>query len=228
MRLLYVFCEGKTEQGFCNQVLRPRLFPQYEGRIATILIAHSKHHRKVSRGGVPKSYATMRRDIVNTLRSRHETDEFFTSMIDLYALPRDFPGKNSYNRNPSNPTPYVEALEEAFSIDIADRRFVPHLQLHEYETMLFADPDAFRIAFDNCDSGVEQLKLIAESVPSIEHINDGPTTAPSKRIIDHVPRYKGQKASAGPDIAEYIGLPLIRAKCPHFNAWLTRLEGLWK
>jgi hypothetical protein len=224
MRQLYVFCEGKTEQGFCNQVLRPHLFPQYDGRIATSWIAHSKHHGRVSHGGVPASYITMRRDIVNTLNSRHEPNEFFTTMIDLYALPRDFPGKDNHIRDPSNPTPYIEALEKAFGDDIADRRFIPYLQLHEYETLLFADPDAFQIGFENCDREVEQLKAIAASVSNIEHINDGYLTAPSKRINEVIPGYKGRKASAGPDIAEYSGLDIIRAKCPHFDSWLSRLE----
>jgi Domain of unknown function (DUF4276) len=227
VRQLFVFCEGRTEQGFCAQVLQKHLFPQDEGRITTILIAHSKHHRKVSRGGVPPRYETMRRDIANTLKSHHERDDFFTTMIDLYALPKDFPGKVSHTRSPDNPIFYVEALEQAFGNDITDRRFIPYLQLHEFETMLLADPEAFRIAFDDCDHAVDQLRAIAGSFPSIEHIDDGQTTAPSKRIVGLIPRYRGLKPTAGPDIAEFTGLAVIRAKCPHVDAWLTRLEGLW-
>jgi len=228
LKEIYVFCEGPTEQGFCDQLLRPHLFPRYDGRIPTILIARSKHHGKVSRGGVPARYVTMRRDIVNTLNSRHQRDVFFTTMIDLYGLPMDFPGKHTHKRNPDNPTPYVQALEEAFGNDVADARFIPYLQLHEYETMLFADPEAFRIAFDNCDHAIEQLKTIAATFPSIEHIDDDPMTAPSKRIIKFIPGYAGRKTSAGPDIAQLTGLTVIRAKCPHFDEWLTRLEGLWR
>ena len=178
----------------------------------------------------------MRREIVNTLKSRYKQDAFVTTMIDLYALPSDFPGRTTHQRNANNPTPYAEALEEAFGNDIAEAfgndiarsRFIPYLQLHEYETMLFADPDAFRIAFDRCDRAIEQLKIITGLFPTIEHIDDGRMTAPSKRIIDVIPGYEGRKTSAGPDIAEYIGLAVIREKCPHFHAWLTRLEGLWK
>ena len=92
--------------------------------------------------------------------------------------------------------------------------------------MLYAEPDAFRIAFENCESEIEQLKTMAASAPSIEHINDGEQTAPSKRIIDILPEYDGRKSSAGPDIAEYIGVATIRSKCPHFDEWLTTLENL--
>jgi hypothetical protein len=236
VRELHVVCEGQTEEIFCNQVLYRHLFPQQDVRFVTILVAHSKRHGKVNRGGIPERYETMRRDIVNTLKSRHKQDAFVTTMLDLYALPSDFPGKTTHDRNPDDPTPYVKALEEAFGNDVAEAigndiarsRFIPYLQLHEYETMLFADPEAFRIAFDDCYREIEQLKTITGLFASVEHINDGPTTAPSKRIINVIPGYDGRKTSAGPDIADYIGLAKIREKCPHFNEWLTRLESLWQ
>jgi hypothetical protein len=97
-----------------------------------------------------------------------------------------------------------------------------------FETILFAKPESFRIAFHDCDHAIEELKKIAGSFPTIEHIDDGRTTAPSRRIISLIPAYKDRKTSAGPDIAEYTGLETIREKCPHFDAWLTRLEALWK
>ena len=133
---LMVFCEGRAEQGFCNQVLRPHLFPNYERILHTIEIAHSKHHGRVDRGGVPAHYATMRRDIANELKSRKARDLWFSILIDPYALPNDFPGKKEHTRNAADPHPYVEALERAFGEDIGDSRFIPHLQLHEYETIL--------------------------------------------------------------------------------------------
>ena len=95
-----------------------------------------------------------------------------------------------------------------------------------YETLLYADPDAFQISFTDCGRAVAALKQIVASVPSIELIDDGPQTAPSKRIINVLAEYAQRKADAGPEIAEYIGLPTLRQKCPHFDAWITRLEKL--
>ena len=66
-------------------------------------------------------------------------------MIDLYALPKDFPGRSAQPRNPADPTPYVETLERAFGDDVGDRRFVPYIQLHEFEALLFADGDDEKI-----------------------------------------------------------------------------------
>jgi hypothetical protein len=225
MKELYVFCEGPTEQGFCNQVLAPHLFPHHDGCIHTIKIAHSKHHGEISRGGIGK-YAALKRDIQNTLKSRDPKNVYFTTMIDLYGLPTNFPGKATNARNPANPTPYVQALEKAFGDDINHYHFIPYLQLHEYETLLFASPEAFAIAFDNCDGAIQQLKEIAAAKASVEYINDGKDTAPSRRIIGVIREYEGRKASAGPVIAEFIGTANIRDKCPHFHDWLTRLETL--
>jgi Domain of unknown function (DUF4276) len=56
--------------------------------------------------------------------------------------------------------------------------------------------------------------------------DDGPQSAPSKRIMAQIPEYEDAKTVVGPQVAELIGLDTIRAKCPHFNAWLSRLEML--
>ena len=176
-------------------------------------------------GGVGK-YPTLERQIQYEIHRNSHRSIIFTTLIDLYGLPRDFPGKELIDRNPSNPRHYALALEEAFGKAIGHYRFIPHFQLHEYETMLFADPDAFRVTFGNCDAAIRGLKHIVASHPSIELINDGRDTAPSKRIMGLFPRYSSQKSTAGPDIAEFIGLETIRSKCPHLDAWLAKLESL--
>ena len=225
MKQLNVFCEGQTEQGFCDQVLRPHLFPNHDGLIHTLAVGEKDHHHLYGIGGRTK-YDRVRKFIRNTIKQRDGKNVHFTTLFDLYALPSDFPGKDGNARNAADPTPYVVALEEAFGRDIGHHRFIPYLQLHEYETMLFADPEAFRISFENCDDAITRLKEIAASVPGIEWIDDGRTTAPSKRIIEAIPEYDGRKASAGPDIAAIIGIAAIRSRCRHVDAWLNRLENL--
>jgi len=220
---LYVFCEGPTEQGFCDQVLEPHLV-QFVCCIHTIKIAHSRHHGIVARGGIGK-YETLRFDIQSTIKRRKQHQAvLFTTMIDLYGLPADFPGKADHVRNPHAPRPYCEALEQAFAADVGDARFVPHLQLHEYETLLYSDPDAFSFSFDDCGGAIAGMKGIAAEFQDIERINDGELTAPSKRIIGLLDAYEGMKAIAGPDIAEYIGLAKLRDRCTHFNDWIHQLE----
>jgi hypothetical protein len=50
----------------------------------------------------------------------------------------------------------------------------------------------------------------------------GPDTAPSKRILKAHPDYR--KVVDGPDAVELLGLDLLRAACPHLDAWLKQME----
>lgn len=56
-----------------------------------------------------------------------------------------------------------------------------------------------------------------------ERIDDGPHTAPSKRITARLPSYA--RTVDGPIAIAALGLPALRQQCPHLDAWLMRLEG---
>ncbi|HQZ69544.1 MAG TPA: DUF4276 family protein [Planctomycetaceae bacterium] len=222
MKELYVFCEGQTEQGFCNRVLQPHFFPQHDGMVHPIRIAHSRSKGRVSRGGVNK-YQIIKDDILRSLSEHQRPHVLFTSFIDLYALPHDFPGFEQNTRNPDYPRPFVEALEAALQADIPDTRFVAYLQLHEFETLLFADPSALRISYDNIEAAVTQLSKMAKEAGDIEKINDTKDIAPSKRIIQQIPHYEGDKTTVGPDVAEFIGMEKLKIACEHFRDWVTTI-----
>ena len=64
----------------------------------------------------------------------------------------------------------------------------------------------------------------AKQFPTPEDINDNSETAPSKRIVKVISQY--EKVVYGSLIAMEIGLDAIRAECPRFSDWLTRLESL--
>jgi len=120
----------------------------------------------------------------------------------------------------------VACLESAFAEDIRHRRFVPYIQLHEFEALLFCDLSHLGDMFSGGDRAVEALASECQELRSPEHINDDPQGAPSKRIIARIPEYEGNKVAAGPLAAEAIGVDRIREKCAHFGEWLTRLESL--
>lgn len=67
-----------------------------------------------------------------------------------------------------------------------------------------------------------QFKSIVSTCGGPEDINEGPQTAPSKRILRLCPQYN--KPNDGVMIAIEIGLEKMRAACPHFDAWVGRLE----
>ena len=225
MARLYLFAEGQTEQTFADIVLCPHLanFGVYLTNI--ILIAHARKKGKVHRGG-GRAYQPMRDDIERMMRSDNSADVYFTTMIDLYAIPAEFPGRAEAEKLRSTPEKRVEALEQAFAEDMDDTRFIPYLQLHEYEAILFAEPAKFRILYPQHEAAIAKIEAIADTFATPEAINDGPETAPSKRLIAALPAYNGAKPIAGPLIAEAIGLATIRARCPHFHTWLSHLENL--
>jgi len=59
-----------------------------------------------------------------------------------------------------------------------------------------------------------------------EEINDGKTSAPSKRLLTNIPSY--QETLHGPAAVQRVGLAAIRKQCPRLDAWVCQLEGLAK
>ncbi|MBI2807352.1 MAG: DUF4276 family protein [Planctomycetes bacterium] len=225
MARLYVFAEGQTEQTFADTVLKPHLTNHGVYVMGPVLVAHAKKKGKVHRGGGSR-YVPMKNDIQRFLKQEKNADVFFTTMIDLYRIGSDFPGLAEAEKLRLQPDKRVNALEEAFAKDIGDARFVPFIQLHEYEAYLFSDVTCLALFYDHHENQLGKLKAIADGHSTPEFIDDGPATAPSKRIIAEIPDYADAKPVVGPQVAELIGLRTIRAKCPHFSAWVSRLENL--
>jgi hypothetical protein len=105
---------------------------------------------------------------------------------------------------------------------IGDRRFRPFLALHEYEAWLFSDGESLPTVIDAAEEAAQAFARLCASFANPEDIDDGPDTAPSKRIMGIFPSYR--KALHGPLVVEWITLDRIRARCPHFGAWLEWLE----
>lgn len=222
---LYLFAEGQTEQTFADNLIKPHL-AQYQVYLNhLILIAHSRKKGAVHRGG-GRNYAPMKNDILRFLKQEKSSDVCFTTMIDLYAIHPDFPGLAESEAVRQDPFERVKFLEQRFAEDIGDRRFIPYIQLHEYEAYLLSDPTCFEYLSAENTKGIEMLQTIASQYSTPELINDGSQTAPSKRIIAQFPDYGKAKSTFGPQLAEKIGLQAIRNTCPHFNQWLSKLEGL--
>ncbi|OYD98028.1 hypothetical protein CDG76_04210 [Nostoc sp. 'Peltigera membranacea cyanobiont' 210A] len=222
---LYLFAEGQTEQTFADNILKLYLAQYSVFMDKIMLIAHARKKGYVHRGDGQK-YEPMKDDILRLLKQEKGSKVFFTTMIDLYAIAPDFPGLAEAESLRQNPVQRVEFLEQRFAEDINDYRFIPYIQLHEYEAYLFADPTCFEYLDASRTKEIEALQAIANQYETPELINDGQDTAPSKRIIAQFPDYGRAKSAFGSQLAERIGLEVIRSRCPHFNTWLSRLESL--
>lgn len=220
---LYIFCEGQTEESFSTDVLGPH-FDGQRVFVHPLVLPNKRGATSRRHKGGWVSYANAKRFVRLTMEQLHSPDTWFTTMFDLYAIPDDFPGLAQAPTGPA--AARVRKLEDAFGEDIrTDRlwRFTPYLQLHEYEALLLVDPDAFSSFYPDRIDGISALKQEVGALAP-EEVNHGRETAPSKRIIRHIPEYEGAKVVAGTLIAETIGLATLRARCPHFDAWLAELE----
>jgi hypothetical protein len=226
---LHILAEGQTEEGFVNEILAPA-FAVQDIVVDVHCITTGRHRGAVFRGGLV-NYEHLARDLILWMKQDQNDDSWFTTMFDFYGLPPSFPGLGALH--PAlGASDRVASLEAGLRGDIVMRlaglpvaqRFIPYIQLHEFEALLFAAPEAFLEAFPGSQPKVRRLSAIRVKFPNPEDINDKPATAPSKRILDLFPDY--QKPVAGLLIAQRIGLAAIRAVCPRFDAWVTRLLAL--
>jgi hypothetical protein len=178
---------------------------------------------KVQKGGL-ESYEKAKNDIKDWMSKDKSSQCRFTTMFDLYALPKDFPGWELAEKKKKN-DPYgcVKHLECELAKDIGSPRFIPYIQLHEFEALLLADPRKLEEVYDLRKKEIEHLSNMVKG-QNPELIDGGRETAPSKRILKEIPGYR--KKTAGIFVVEKIGLPTLRQKCHHFDEWVRKLEEL--
>ena len=227
MKHLNFIVEGSSEEAFVNEVLEPH-FRSINVYVSArkIRTGWDRLNNKPAKGGLLK-YIQFRNDVLRWIQSDRANPIFwYTSMIDLYAFPKD--DLSPYSdaiKSINDPYQKIDALESAIAQNIDHPRFIPYVQLHEFEAFLLVNPDRLILMYPDQQSGINRLKRnIGNKDP--EKINESEHSAPSKRIIKYLPDYENQKAQVGPLVAEDIGLSELRRKCPHFNAWITRLEEL--
>jgi hypothetical protein len=222
---LYFYVEGQTEQEYVKRVLTPHLAAFDVQVMGAVLAASGRRHGQVFRGG-GRRYQPMRNALGNLLRQHKHADTRFTTMFDLYALYSGFPGWDEAEKQRHIPHERVLTLERAFDADVGDHRFIPHVQLFEFETILLCDPTHFALVYEKAGDGIAVLRAAVAEVKSPELVNDGEMTAPSKRIIAQFAQYERQKTTVGVELAECVGLEATRSLCQHFDRWLKTLESL--
>jgi hypothetical protein len=225
MARLLIHVEGQTEETFVKEMLRDHLQRFGYSSVSARLVGNPR--LRIRRGGI-RSWQSVRRDILQHLKE--DAGAIATTFVDYYALPHDWPGRAEAPRMNSS-SKKAEYVEKMLIADIGDEmgpsfnsnRFVPLVMMHEFEALLFSDPDRFAQGICRIDLA-DKFRTIRQAFESPEEINDSPETAPSKRIEKLLPSY--EKPLLGPLAVMEIGLAAIRRECPHFNDWLNRLEAL--
>lgn len=212
-RSLIIIVEGHAEEEFVNGSLRAWLGGQGIHDVRAIKIRTSQ----TSKGG-NTDYAKFKNDVLRILKK--ESNVLVTSLIDYFRLPKRFP-KQEEARKIASPEKRVAFLEESLSSDIASERFIPYIQLHEFEALLFADLKGFGALPGITARQLSDIQEIVGKYPNPELINDNPQTAPSKRLLTVFPPFK--KVLHGNYIILENGFPALLEKCPRFRAWAENL-----
>lgn len=224
MRDVIVICEGQTEREFCRSVVAPGLHGANVSLAGTLV---GKPQRK--RGGI-REWNVYKQEILSLAKQR--SDRHIGVLVDYYAMPDSWPGRTTAPSKPhANRGLHVEdALRNDLESDIGDR-FVPCVQLHEFESLLFVKPEATAtsLASQASSSSAEWIAgklsdVLQDCDGKVEQIDDSPATAPSKRLISILPRY--DKVAWGVLATNEAGLDDLRQGCPWLERWLSHLESI--
>ncbi len=211
MKNVLILVEGQTEERFVKIILFEYFLQKHICLIPRIIETKNVKSGPNYKGGI-NSYKKIKNDLIKLFGDTSAAA--ITTMIDYYGLPSDFPvfdhTGSCYNQ--------VEAAENAFSADINHPKFIPYIQLHEFEGILFSAPNAISSTMDTSGNSDLLVQKIRDSVRSPEEINNGPETHPSKRLLKLFPNYN--KPFHGELISSRIGIDQLLKSCPHFSTWI--------
>lgn len=215
-RVLNILVEGQTEKEFVSSLIYPYMLNTHGiDNIRTITIETSPGYK----GGDVRYQARYKTNILRILRGREEM--IVTSLVDYYRLRTDFP---NYNDSRLLPTAVqrVSLIEQGCLDDIADERFIPYIQLHEFEGLLFSHSKGFSTLFPDLPASImRELIQTVDQFDNPELINDRPQFAPSKRLERLIPAY--EKPLFGNMIALENGFDVLLDRCPRFRNWIDTL-----
>ena len=220
MSRVYAIVEGATEESFVKGPLADVLSLR-RVYITPIILGVPGH-----KGG-RATYVRVQKDILRQLKQDQRS--YCTTMIDYYGLGAGFPGTPA----PAHFTNIQKFahIERAVKDDISrsipefrpDVRLIPYLSLHEYESLLFSDPNALAQSIGQAHLA-HRFHGVRNDFPTPEDINEHPQTAPSKRITAIYSAYR--KVIEGTLAARAVGIRKMREECAHFRNWLEQLEAL--
>jgi len=209
---LAISVEGPTEREFCREVLQPHLHAFGVWMEPKIVVTKRNLRAADDKGG-----AVSVERIATEVRPLLASFDWVTTFYDFHG----FRGRE-VGESP-------DALCERIAARLdRPRKLLPYVQVYEFEALLFAMPQIVG-DFLECPAVAGEMSDAVALCGGAEQVNDGVRTTPSRRLekafMDHL-RQRYDKQFHGPLLLMEIGLASIRAACPRFETWLTRLESL--
>jgi hypothetical protein len=211
VKRLIIIVEGQTEEMFVKALLAPYLEKKGLLSVVPIIIATSSQIK----GGFV-NYQHLKNDVLKRIR---ETDVVISTFVDYFRIPNNIPNYASCQAC-HNVDERIAYLEKSMKEDINFPNFIPYIQKHEFEALLFASNTGFENSYEQ--KTLTQIAEIINTYSNPEEINSHPNTAPSKRLISIIkPPY--EKIIDGNLIALEIGIEAMLEKCPRFRNWIESL-----
>jgi hypothetical protein len=212
MKTVIIICEGETEEEFCKGLLSVYLQSLYNINIR-VRILHGNCNWERIKNIAEKAL-------------KEEKNAFVTTFFDYYGVKRkNFPNwSETLTFNKANVKQRIEVLEKGMLEAIDNElsyRFIPYIQMHEFEAFLFNNIEIFDDNFKQDEFNRVELLNILNKYPEPELINQKRETSPSHRLIKIIPSYN--KIVYGNILVEMIGIEQIRQKNQHFDNWIEQL-----
>lgn len=223
MMLVFVVCEGQTEETFVRDVLAPSLSGQGL-TLSAKLIETSPGH-----SGGALNYERVRRALCRFLANK--SSPVVTTLFDLHRLDKRFP-KAAEAKALTDLEQRLELLATAFHADIVGEagcrpdRFIPYIQPYEFEALLFSDVATLAGVQSEWKRAEPSLAAIRSQAASPEHINARPNSNPAAHLERELKAPHYRKTLHGPIAAQRIGLSRMEAECAFFAGWTSRLRSL--
>lgn len=124
------YVEGYAEAEFINEVIGPHLNGLGIVWHRPIWVANSVRKGRTARGGVRK-YGPIKKDLQRLFAQYGGAGFIFTTLLDFYGLPEDFPGGKVPRPGILTPQEKTQAMEQAWQQDLGDHRFIPKMKTLE-------------------------------------------------------------------------------------------------
>lgn len=209
-RLIFIV-EGDSEQRFINEHLVSYLSLKFPGVSMHAQKVTTNRKKNVKGGNV--NYELLKNEIRRTYA---QGGVLITTFMDFFRLPTDYPG---YTQDVKLITQIEDAIRVDCSNIIPPTSFLPYIQKHEFESLLFANSAGFSKVVNAAE--MNEILNVLKKFSNPEDINGSPETAPSKRLLS-IFNYKKVYVSAL--VMKDVDIDALRKRCPRFDAWVGRLE----
>jgi hypothetical protein len=211
MRRVAVLCEGSTEREFLSKELAPGFHDKNLAITPIILVTkRCAEGSNVTGGGV--NFDRVCAQLPALLGSFDSVTTFF----DLYAFKDRKPGETAAQ------------LQSRIATRLGQpSHFRPYIQQYEFESLVFAVPQAGRI-FNSDELSIKMSTILSGYNGNAELINDRVQTTPSARLkalFAELKLGRYDKVAFGTLLLKG-NLTAVRQACPQFGGWVTWLESL--